>query len=471
VASRAEEAPPPDARAPAAPVPDPLLAPARLIAPARIAAFSMLGFALAYAVVIRLAEASFYGPPAGALEVNLYLHYARNVFDGQVPYRDFAFEYPPLALVPILLPAALVGGHITEPGYRLLFQVVHGAMGLGLIAATLASLAALGRPRRDQVLAGGLFAFLPLLIGPIIVARYDLWPALLVAVATWGLAARRDTVAAVAIGLGIVAKVYPVVALPFVLVYLARRDGGNAGIPSVLHWLSIVGLVVLAGVGVFFGVAPDGVLAAVTRAFQRDLQVESIGASLIFVLHLVAGVRVSTFNDSESLNLASGFSAAAGSVQTIVLAALLVVAFAAFARHRTTLERLLLAVAAALVAYVAVGRVLSPQYLLWLVGPVALIAGVGARAGAARRGVLPLLLLGLALALTGLYYPRSYSGYYVEREALWIGVVVARNLALVALAIVLLLRLWSEPPGRAAPGGAAPDRESRARGTRGPAPA
>jgi hypothetical protein len=85
--------------------------------------------------------------------------------------------------------------------------------------------------------------------------------------------------------------------------------------------------------------------------------------------------------------------------------------------------------------------------------------------------VLPLLLLGLALALTGLYYPRSYSGYYVEREALWIGVVVARNLALVALAIVLLLRLWSEPPGRAAPGGAAPDRESRARGTRGPAPA
>ena len=34
----------------------------------------------------------------------LYFDYANHVKDGHVPYRDFALEYPPLALAPILAP-------------------------------------------------------------------------------------------------------------------------------------------------------------------------------------------------------------------------------------------------------------------------------------------------------------------------------------------------------------------------------
>jgi hypothetical protein len=98
-----------------------------------------------------------------------------------------------------------------------------------------------------------------------------------------------------------------------------------------------------------------------------------------------------------------------------------------FASGPATRNRFLTSSAAAVCAFVAFGKVLSPQYLLWLISLVPLVAG-------ARR--LPaLLLLTVACVLTQIWFPLRYFAYADSFHQA--GVVLARDLVLVALFFLL----------------------------------
>jgi predicted membrane-bound spermidine synthase len=73
------------------------------------------------------------------------------------------------------------------------------------------------------------------------------------------------------------------------------------------------------------------------------------------------------------------------------------------------------------------GKVLSPQFLLWLLPLVPLVRG--------RRGLAATGLLTLALVLTQVWFPRRYWDYVHEFRGA--DAVLARNVALVALLVVL----------------------------------
>jgi hypothetical protein len=83
--------------------------------------------------------------------------------------------------------------------------------------------------------------------------------------------------------------------------------------------------------------------------------------------------------------------------------------------------------AAAVCAFVAFGKVLSPQFLLWLVPLVPLVAG--------RRGLAAASLLTAALVLTQVWFPQRYWDYAGPFHLAW--VVLLRDLVLVALVVVL----------------------------------
>ena len=90
-------------------------------------------------------------------------------------------------------------------------------------------LAAAARLGRGRTLAAGLLtAAAPALAGSVALTRFDLWPVLLVALALWALAAGRDALGAALLGLGVAAKLWPGLVLPFALA-LAWRRGGRAG--------------------------------------------------------------------------------------------------------------------------------------------------------------------------------------------------------------------------------------------------
>ncbi len=113
----------------------------------------------------------------------------------------------------------------------------------------------------------------------------------------------------------------------------------------------------------------------------------------------------------------------------LALAALALV-WGRFARGRPAPERLVAAAAAAVVAFVAFGKVLSPQFLVWLVPLVPLVGG--------RRGVAAGGLLAVALVLTQLWFPTRYWDYAQDHERAVAALVFARDLVLVALFAVLV---------------------------------
>src|SRR5262249_36061457 len=148
---------------------------------------------------------------------------------------------------------------------------------------------------------------------------------------------------------------------------------------------------------------------------DRPLQIESLGASLLTTL---GHPHVTTSHGSQNLVGHGALAASFAATEAIAIVAL----WLAFLPGPLDPERLLRYSAACVCAFVAFGKVLSPQFLLWLVPLVPLVRG--------RRGYAATALLTAALVLTQVWFPARYWGYVARFDLA--GVVLARNLALVA---------------------------------------
>jgi uncharacterized membrane protein len=224
------------------------------------------------------------------------------------------------------------------------------------------------------------------------------------------------------LGAAVAAKLWPLVIVPLVLVWSYRAARLRA---------ALVGLAVAAAAFVPFAiVAPRGLWDSLSGQASRPLQIESLGASFF-----TAFGHPDVISSHGSQNVAGHGAVAA--IFTVLQVATLVALWIAFARGPATGDRLLRYSAAAVCAFIAFGKVLSPQFLLWLIPLVPLVRG--------RRGLAATGLLTVALVLTQAWFPRRYWDYvYAFHNA---GAVFARNLALVALLLVLVL------PDRVAPRG------------------
>ena len=397
---------------------------------ANVTAAALIGFSLSWVALLALIDRGWYGTASIASDPGVLQDYAGYIAAGRIPYKGFSLEYPPLSLIPIVLPMLLGGMPTVDDSYRPMFQLVEAIFGFLTMLFVMWSVTALERGRRDVVLAAVIVAVAPLLLGPLILTRYDLFPAMFAAAGTYLLVVGRPRLAGAAIGLGILAKVYPIVIVPFVLIWLWRRGERRQARDVVV----VAVLVVAAGLLPFLVIAPTAIVTDLVHAFQRPLQVESLGAAVMLAIQVLGGPHVKIVHTFDSYNLTGGTAELVGMLQTAALGIALLATAWLFVRGRPTADRFLLAVGAALVAWVAFGRVFSPQYLIWLIPPLAVITN--------RRRPVAAVLLGVAIALTGWYYPRFYSAFLDRAEPMWVGVVLARDLVLAALAAYLVARLW-----------------------------
>lgn len=357
-------------------------------------------------------------------DVPVYLHYAKLMKGGAVPYRDFAFEYPPAALAPILLPVYMTWSFATS------FAVLMGVCGAGclaLVATALRDVEASPARTWGALLIVGVS---PLVLGSLFDTRFDLWPTLLALGALVALVQERPLVTGGLLGLGFAAKLWPVALLPIAVVHLWRRRGGDSAVAAVAAFLAAAAACFVP----FTVLAPHGLRAMFVDQLDRPLQVESVGSAVLMAAqHL--GMRPLSTIDSHGAQALSGRGAGlAADLSTVFELATVVAVWFLFERRRNTGgEAVLLAAAATVAALVAFDKVLSPQYLIWLVPFVALVRG--------RLGILAGALLLLALGLTQTWFPWQYWRLALEQAAPWSWYLLARDLALVALAAVLLASL------------------------------
>lgn len=369
------------------------------------------------------------------LDTPLYERYGDAiVHGGQIPYRDFGLEYPPAALVVFAAPSL-----IAAPGdfslYARLFEALMlacGAAASGLVAFVLVRQQA-GTAR---MVAGTLLAGLaPLALGPVVLSRFDLWPAALTIAALAALIADHRRSAFALLAVGVAAKLYPIVLFPLAFVYVWRLNGRR----EALRASAVFAVVLLAWCVPFVVASPSGVWASFSGQASRPLQIESLGASFLLASHQLWGLALSQVNSHGSDNLGGGAASAFASVQSLLSVGLLLALWIAFARGGATRDRLLRYAAAAVCGFIAFDKVLSPQYLIWLFPLVPLVRG--------RRGLAAGALFLAAMVLTQMWFPRDYLDlvYGLAARPSWF--VLARDLTLVAL---LLTLVWPERVARRA---------------------
>jgi hypothetical protein len=260
----------------------------------------------------------------------------------------------------------------------------------------------------------------------VLLTRFDLWPAALVAAAIAALVAGRDRLALGALGLGIAAKVYPVVLVPIFVAYLWRERGRREALIALGVAVGVVAVCVLP----FVALSPHGFWESTLRQTSRPLQIETLGAGVLLVLHQVAGLHLTMVTSHGSDNLAGRLPDALAVVEGVLEAFAIVAVWIWFARGPADRGRLFRASAAAVCAFVVFGKVLSPQFLIWLVPLVALVRG--------RRGLAAGLLLVACLVTTQLWFPYRYHDLARHFEAFPSALVLLRDVGLVALFALLL---------------------------------
>jgi hypothetical protein len=364
-----------------------------------------------------------FGAHGGGSDVDLYERYAQELLDGGLPYHGFFFEYPPLSLLALVLPK------LTGLDYAVSFRLLMWALTAVSLTAVLWTLARLGSGAARLYGAALLIGCSPALVGPILFERFDAWPAALLSVSLALLTAERWASGSVLLALAVCTKLYPVVVAPVALLRALARTGARVTTRAAAAGVAAAAVVTLP----FAAVGLGGLGYSYYVQFKRPLQLESLGASILLALDRL-GLADTTVHSGLSKDLAGGAAAAVALVSTAVQLGGVALAVWWFWRGPRDAFSMLTAAAATVACFVAFGKVLSPQYVIWLVPLAPLVAQ--------RVWPRAMALTVAATALTNLYFPWHYRGIRLVTD--WVWVLLARNLALVALAVVLLLHLREE---------------------------
>jgi hypothetical protein len=353
-----------------------------------------------------------------------YQSYGDAIARGAVPYRDFKLEYPPGALPVFVLPS--LGHEGDRAAYDRWFDRELALCGcLALLGTALCLRALRAGPIRTAV-ALGFFGVSPLLVGSVVLTRFDFWPPALAIFALAALLHDRPVPAAVLLGSAIGAKLWPAAILPLFVVWLVKTRGPRMA----AAWSGGVAAALAAIFLPFAVVAPGGVGHSFHSQIARPLQLESLGSATLIAVHRVAGTTLHVTGSFGSQNLTGPGAHAVELVTTIAGLLALVAVWALFARGPATGARLATHCAAAVAALLAFGKVFSPQFVIWLVPFVLLVGGL--------RGLAAGALLAAVLGLTHAWFPHHYWALAQGFAPTQAGELLARDLCVVALFVVLV---------------------------------
>jgi hypothetical protein len=351
---------------------------------------------------------------------------------GTFPLQDVTWQYPPAAALAVLSPAVLPFLAYAEAFFVLACVADLAAFALLLYTGL--------RPGRTL---GGAWLWTAgvALLGPTVYARYDVMVTA-VAIAALLAASRHPKLMGALAGFGAMLKVWPALLLLGV-----RRRGSWAA--------AAVTAALLAAV---FWLAMPGAFAFLTFQRDRGTEVESLGSLVFHVArsHGWDGQVLLNYGSVEFL----------GPYVDVVSTAALFLTGAAFGwlllwRLVAVRFRPCTAVDAAFTAvlmFTVTSRVISPQYMVWLVGLAAVCLCFRT-----TRMRWPAGLVLAATAVTVLEFPVWFA-HVVASDPLGVTLLFLRNGLLVAAAVTAAVRLWRATV-TAAPGAPVPAQAARAEET------
>lgn len=365
------------------------------------------------------------GPVAGDV-----LYYARSLHTlfGPGTLRQTLQEYP-VPVLGIMLPQYLAGA-MNAVAFGFLFVT-------SMLAVDAAFTALLWRVSGRRIGPAVTFwlLFLPVM-GPIAYFRFDLVPAALTGTALLVLV-RRPAWTGALTAVGAALKLWPVAMLPaFALRRASRR--------SVLRGFALAGgLIGVASVAI---AGYSRLISPLNWQSARGLQIESIPATPLMLLrsvhpHGTWDIRLSKYKAAEIFGFGVHGMLVISTVLTVAGVALLAWLWLRCRRDSDDLVTLGWLILAAAAVLTITNKTLSPQYILWLGGPVAALFVLSPGDPAVQR--IARLLIGLSVC-TQVIYPTFYNklttvGWYTAPLEL---LLAARNALLILLTGLACYEVW-----------------------------
>ncbi|WP_244178575.1 glycosyltransferase 87 family protein [Streptomyces rubellomurinus] len=379
---------------------------------------------LATRAVLILAMTGVLKAPGGDVSADVWMIYHAwygVLQTGTFPFDDVTWQYPPGAALVILLPGLLPWSYLVS------FWVI-----CGITDAVATVLLVRTGLRRGRALTGAWMWVVGVpLLGPMIYNRFDL---IVTAIALAGLLAlvRRPAVGGLLLGLGGIVKLWPLIGL----------IGTPSGRRTRRSWTLAAATAV--SVGFLLAAGMNGAFGFLAFQKERGIEVESVGALPLHIARIAGGWdgRV-TMNYGSPEMLGPWVSV----ISKVMLAGtvlgfgwLLLWRFTAKRRNAATMYD---AALCALLIFVVTSRVISPQYLVWLVGVAAVCLTVR---GSSQRPVALLILLACPLTLAE--FPTMFTQVLASDPGA-IALLGTRNLLLLAAAVLSGVRLWRATRGPA----------------------
>jgi uncharacterized membrane protein len=359
--------------------------------------------------------------------VGLYFNDASKILNGLLPYRDFTFEYPPLAAVFFLIPRLITSTYST---YSILY---HGEVLIFLILGLMMLFAVAHRLGKAPWKLLSVYSLGVLAIGPIIGEQFDIFAAVMTLLAVYFFWLGKTKTSWMFLALGTMIKLYPVLIAPvFLFYYLRNRQYTRI-------WQGISCFVVTC----LFILLPELVTGPASLSnlaeyhLSRGLQLESILSTVLLMANKLGFISVSVDFYSGSWNIVSPASEILERMSTyLLLMALFIVYILIYKQIRPGKSQFSRIGAYLLLVFLALlifSKVLSPQYIIWLL-PLLPILFVGWRS-----------LIWTIFVLVGLLTYYVFPVRYLDLIKLDTGMTIVlfiRNMLIVLMAILTGLSLY-----------------------------
>ncbi len=387
-------------------------------------------FGLSNILIFALPFNTIYQSPYSG--TGLFFDYASQILSGQLPYRDFAIEYPPLSMLFFLLPrliasnpdsyAIAFGAETLLFSLLSLFLVVLLSRRLGLV------------PWKSLTI----YTLALLAIGPIISRQYDIFPAVTVLLALYAFMSGKHKTSWALLAIATLTKIYPIVFVPILLLHHIRnRQHRHIRLGIITFATTILAIVIP-----FLIISPGGLLASFSYHAQRGIQLESIYSSILLLGSKSGWLAVEPEFGFGSWNLVGPVADTIAKVSLVLLPLSLVATYwFIYRRMKRTPNPVNEIVSYSLLVVavlIATSKVLSPQYLIWLCPLIPLFSG---------RFQYALWAVFIAIsALTYYIFPLHYFEL-IDLKSGVTAALLARNVLVIAMVILVAISLAQRKRG------------------------
>ena len=362
-------------------------------------------------------------------DVTEFFKYSSKIVHGSLPYRDFAVEYPPLALVCFTIPRLVTS---TPCAYHWAFSVeilVFDLMALFLLSKLSRGLGI------NPIAAMVIYTLLIIGIGPLVINRFDLIPAVMVLACLYAFSRGKYGLAWAVLALGVMTKIYPIVIAPIFLIYELSQHRYKEVLMEIGLSALIVEIIIVPG----FFISPAGLINSFLVQMHRGLQLESTYSSFILLFQNLGLTKVYIESAGPLIASMDVISPAASFLSEIVwfvmVPALILIYWLFYRRNsnktgdlspkkQPDMVNIIYYSFLAILIFIISSNVFSPQYLIWFFPIAPLVIWRWKNA----------LWLGLIMvsALTYYEFPLHYN-LLEKGNHLLVYILLSRNILLIVL--------------------------------------